>query len=102
MDGFAWLMAMTLIIVSLAFYFLPTIIAFTRPHRNTLAIGALNLLLGWTVLGWICALIWALTAPADEPVPVRVRSGSQRACPGCGLVTDATAKFCTGCGRQLA
>jgi Superinfection immunity protein len=29
----------------------------------TAAICALNLLLGWTVIGWIAALVWALTNP---------------------------------------
>ncbi|NBB17004.1 superinfection immunity protein [Caulobacter sp. SLTY] len=44
----------------LALYMLPTLIAYGRGNRQALAIGALNLLLGWTVLGWVGALIWAL------------------------------------------
>lgn len=43
-------------------YFLPTIIAAARGHHNGGAVFALNLLLGWTVLGWIAALVWAVTA----------------------------------------
>ena len=46
----------------LLFYFAPTIVAGLRKHHNAMAIGALNLLLGWTVIGWIAALVWALTA----------------------------------------
>lgn len=42
-------------------YFLPTIIAFKRGKRNRGAILALNLLLGWTVLGWVISLVWALS-----------------------------------------
>ena len=34
-----------------AVYFLPSLIAFAREHKNRLAIFLLNLLLGWTVLG---------------------------------------------------
>ena len=45
----------------LAFYFLPGIIASLRRHRNSTAIWVLNLLLGWTLLGWIIALVWACT-----------------------------------------
>ena len=29
--------------------------------RNANAILALNLLLGWTFIGWVIALVWALT-----------------------------------------
>ena len=42
-------------------YFLPAAIAVLRPHQSAAAILVLNLLLGWTVLGWIVALIWSLT-----------------------------------------
>lgn len=41
-------------------YLVPSIIAAFRDCKRDLAILALNLLLGWTVLGWIAALIWAL------------------------------------------
>lgn len=44
-----------------ALYFAPTILANVRVHQNTMAIFALNLLLGWTALGWIAALVWSLT-----------------------------------------
>lgn len=43
-------------------YFLPTIIAAARHKQNTMAIGALNFFLGWSFIGWIVALIWALSA----------------------------------------
>ena len=42
-------------------YFVPTIVALARGHRSALAIGVMNVLLGWTVLGWIFALIWSCT-----------------------------------------
>lgn len=43
-------------------YFLPTFVSIAREHHQKPAIIALNLLLGWTVLGWIGALVWSLTA----------------------------------------
>lgn len=46
-----------LVVLIFAFYFLPTLIAFLRQHKNTLAIFLLNLLLGWTVLGWVVLLV---------------------------------------------
>jgi Superinfection immunity protein len=44
-----------------ALYFLPSIVADKRNHNNTSAINLLNLLFGWTLLGWGIALIWANT-----------------------------------------
>lgn len=42
-------------------YFLPLIVAAGRGHTNMLAIGVLNLLLGWTMIGWVVAMVWACT-----------------------------------------
>jgi len=53
----------------LVMYFLPSIIALVRSKRDLLAIFMLNLFLGWSVIGWIVALVWALKH--DVPVVVR-------------------------------
>ena len=42
-------------------YMLPTIIAAVQQRTNTGAIAALNALLGWTFIGWVVALVWAMT-----------------------------------------
>ena len=47
------------LVIGTGLYFLPTIIAGVRKKRNLISIGLLNFLLGWTVIGWIIALIWA-------------------------------------------
>jgi uncharacterized membrane-anchored protein len=67
------LLPVVLVVIVLAFgaYFLPTIVASARKHRNTTAIFFLNLLLGWSVIGWVGALIWALTNPYSATVVVR-------------------------------
>jgi Superinfection immunity protein len=44
-------------VIVVAGYFLPTLIAGFRRHHNASAIGMLNLALGWTLLGWIAALV---------------------------------------------
>jgi len=41
-------------------YFLPSIIALTRSKRDLLGIFLLNFFLGWTFIGWIVALVWAV------------------------------------------
>lgn len=41
-------------------YFLPSIIALARSKRDIVGILLLNLFLGWTMIGWVVALVWAL------------------------------------------
>ena len=48
------------VLLLLSIYFIPTGVAILRRKRNTPAIFALNLLLGWSVIGWVFALVWAL------------------------------------------
>ena len=40
-------------------YFLPSWLSSSRGHPNQGSIFILNLFLGWTLLGWVLALIWA-------------------------------------------
>lgn len=47
-------------------YLLPSIIAAERGHMSSGAIFALNLLAGWTALGWLAALVWSLTADTRD------------------------------------
>lgn len=47
------------LIVLLIVYFLPSIIASAKDRRNSKAIFLTNLLLGWTLVGWIAAMAWA-------------------------------------------
>lgn len=46
--------------VSIAVYFIPTFIAFSRNRSNKVAIFCMNFFLGWMVIGWIIGLIWAV------------------------------------------
>jgi hypothetical protein len=45
-------------------YFLPWIQAYRRGHSKTEAIAVLNVLLGWTFIGWVIALVWACSEQA--------------------------------------
>ena len=55
------LLEILLVVLIFTVYFLPTLIAFLRQHKNRLAIFLLNLLLGWTILGWVGSLVWSVT-----------------------------------------
>ena len=46
-------------------YMLPYLLAESHEHRHATAIGALNLFLGWTVLGWVVALAWACSKASE-------------------------------------
>jgi len=52
-------------VIGAGVYFVPTFIAFARNKSNKIAILALNFFLGWSVLGWVISLIWALTNEAQ-------------------------------------
>ena len=46
-------------------YFIPTFIALTRQRDQRLKLFLVNLLAGWTLIGWMAAFIWAITLPWD-------------------------------------
>ena len=47
------------LVIGLCIYFLPAAIGWNK--RNSSAILALNFFLGWTLIGWVIALVWALS-----------------------------------------
>lgn len=89
----------TLIGIVLLFYFVPSIAASTRRHRNRGAICALNLLLGWTLLGWVVAFVWALTNNCEPAVPPVIVA--EKNCPRCAERVKANAKVCRYCGHDF-
>jgi Superinfection immunity protein len=55
--------------IGVMIYFLPSILAVVNHRRNSATIVVLNILLGWSFVGWIAALVMALM---KEPLPVQV------------------------------
>jgi hypothetical protein len=55
----------------LTVYFLPWIVANHRGHHRQVAIFFINLLLGWSMIGWLGALVWALTKPGESVTEFR-------------------------------
>ncbi|MFR1672494.1 MAG: superinfection immunity protein [Candidatus Gastranaerophilaceae bacterium] len=55
-----------LFVLCLWMAFLPLWIARVRKHPHSLAIFLINLLLGWTLLFWLVALIWAFVGKEDK------------------------------------
>ena len=80
-------------------YFLPSIIG--RDKRDAAGIILLNVFLGWTVIGWVIALVWAITAEPYSPVRLVSVPAGGRFCCQCGTFVYPGAHFCTACGRTV-
>ncbi len=53
-------------------YLVPTVVAAYRDLPDKHAIFFLNLLLGWTVIGWLAALVWACSSTSTaQPIAAR-------------------------------
>ena len=51
---------------ALMLYLAPAMIADAREREDAFAVTMVNILLGWTVIGWFAALIWARHPVSDR------------------------------------
>lgn len=81
-----------------ALYFLPSIIG--RDKRDFTGIFLVNLLLGWTLIGWVVAFIWACAS--DRPAYVQYApAGLARFCSHCGTPAFPVVHYCGSCGARV-
>ncbi|MGY6411595.1 MAG: superinfection immunity protein [Alkalilacustris sp.] len=55
-------------------YFIPTFVALTRQRDQRRKLFLVNLLTGWTIIGWMAVFIWAIALPSEydrTPRPLR-------------------------------
>jgi hypothetical protein len=94
--------AIILFLPALVVYFLPTIIAAVRHVKNMLGIVLLNVLAGWTFVGWVIALVWSIVDQKQISAVTNIPSATQeRFCPKCGSKVSTGDKYCSKCGTEL-
>ncbi len=104
----AMLMLPVFVIASLWLYFLPSIEAYRRKHENTQSILIVNLFFGWTLIGWVFSLVWAIKNPS-KVTPVVASIGDEnndaeqlKVCPFCAELIKRSAIKCKHCGSDLS
>lgn len=85
--------ALIVLLICVWLYLLPWAIASARQKLNVGPIALINIFFGWTVVGWIAALIWACTDREREPTRVPCRYCAERILPN--------ASVCPHCRREL-
>jgi membrane protease subunit (stomatin/prohibitin family) len=97
------IVTLLVVFVGAFFYFIPTIVANSKHKSNTSAIFVLNLVLGWTFVGWLVALIWAVSNQASDDARQAAQRAkvSTRQCPFCAESIQKAAVVCKHCGREV-
>ena len=68
-----------LLLLGVIIYFLPLFVALGGKHRNAVAIFLLNLFLGWSLIGWLAALVWAVAGAENKAAGMPTRAAPGRA-----------------------
>lgn len=91
-------------------YFYPMYEAYIHKQPNFFSIFALNLFLGWTLVGWVVALVWAVKS--QDPIkavtvnaptaPTPPEQKKMKQCQYCAEDILLAAKKCKHCGSDLS
>ena len=53
-------------LVIIGLYFLPSLVAHNRGHKNLAPIMLVNMFLGWSIVMWFVCLVWAMTCNTNK------------------------------------
>jgi len=93
-----------IVLFLIAGYFIPSIVALGRHHQNVAGIIALNIFLGWTILGWVAAFVWALTATTPAVLVTASQTAlppANKICPKCAEEVKGAASMCRFCSHEF-
>ncbi len=92
-DFWSFIQTLVLILVSCFIYFIPYMVASYRRSRNTLWVFIINLFFGWSLIGWVAALIMAFMGDTYQigqcPYCMSYINSKARKCPFCCEWLDA-------------
>lgn len=109
LNNFGNLMVLSLFVTAPALYLLPTYEAWKNRHPNLGAIALVNIFLGWALVGWVVALVWAFKRPVQVNVNVQSLGAETlstparilKKCPFCAEEILMEAIKCKHCGSDL-
>jgi ribosomal protein S27AE len=106
LNAFGEMAAFSFFIAAPWLYLLPTLEAWKRGRENSTSIALVNILLGWSLIGWVVALVWALQGQSEKASPTEVTEESPerktKTCPQCAEDVLIAAKKCKHCGSDLS
>lgn len=105
-EALAVVFFIALSVLSIGVAMLPAIIAVVRGnHPSPIGVFLLTLLLGWTGIGWIVALVWSFSSKQETQVIIQNGAALRGVtCPGCDSENVAKlpdgSHICGNCGRR--
>jgi hypothetical protein len=75
MESYDAVHGLVILAIIVGLYFIPYWVALSRMKNNRNAILIVNLIFGWTFIGWIVALVWAVMVDNNPRMDHIRRSG---------------------------